>query len=508
MHPDEWQNMIMAIQQMKCPSLFQIIECLNPHIFVYGPFSLYVSKIIIYLTRFVTKNFTQITISDIAMSLRVISATASIINVVVLIKIIELVSIKISNIKYQKLLIILVATFSPFFIQFSHFGTTESLLMLFYSLIIYYSLKLLTMKQRINGTMILLSLFSGLAIATKISSISFVLIPLAVIMFKIWFHPTHNKIIRRLFFYGSSFFSLVAIFSLVFSPHNLISYQKFMSAFRYESDVALGHFVVFYTRQFIGTIPVWFQLTKVFPYTLGWPIFILGMLGFFGLSWKNKYYNLLRVAIITYFIPSAFLFTKWSRFMAPILPLILIFAVLFIQEIIIKLNQKFWIPAFAGMTMLLIYPGINYLRVYQKPDIRFQASDWIYKNIPHNAYILSETANVVDIPINNGTVKRLNNYNVIAFNFYDLDASLELQQELREHLKKANYIFVPSRRIFANHPKNQYPLLNNYYDQLFSGKLGFQKIAEFSVGLDDEAAEETWTVFDHPVIRIYKKIKY
>jgi len=96
-----------------------------------------------------------------------------------------------------------------------------------------------------------------------------------------------------------------------------------------------------------------------------------------------------------------------------------------------------------------------------------------------------------------------------------LDESLQLQQELEEHLKKADYIFVPSRRIFANHPKSKYPVLNKYYEGLFNGKLGFEKVAEFEsfpkikfqVNFPDEVAEETWTVFDHPVIRIYKKIK-
>ena len=88
-----------------------------------------------------------------------------------------------------------------------------------------------------------------------------------------------------------------------------------------------------------------------------------------------------------------------------------------------------------------------------------------------------------------------------------MDVNGQLQQELKEHIKKADYIFVPSRRIFINHSKEKYPLLNKYYEDLFSGKLGFKKIAEFSSGLNDEQAEETWTVFDHPVIRIYKRVK-
>ena len=51
---------------------------------------------------------------------------------------------------------------------------------------------------------------------------------------------------------------------------------------------------------------------------------------------------------------------------------------------------------------------------------------------------------------------------------------------------------------------------------LFNGRLGFEKIKQFSsypklsflrlnLEFPDEDAEETWSVFDHPVIRIFKK---
>ena len=250
--------------------------------------------------------------------------------------------------------------------------------------------------------------------------------------------------------------------------------------------------------------------------------------------------------------------------MAPILPLTTIFAVLIISKIkyqISKISSKFKVLKFTlgfalyALIFAMIIPGVAYLSVYQNPDARFQASNWIYKNIPNNSYILSETANVVDIPIINqrskikdlpagrqGQKEFKKNYKVISFNFYDLDENPELQSELKKHLEKADYIFVPSRRIFTNHYceendksqmtnnnsiinnkcqmlKQKYPLLNNYYYKLFSGKLGFTKVAEFEsypkiclfnarcLTFKDEQAEETWSVFDHPVIRIYKRVR-
>ncbi len=81
-------------------------------------------------------------------------------------------------------------------------------------------------------------------------------------------------------------------------------------------------------------------------------------------------------------------------------------------------------------------------------------------------------------------------------------------------VKTKNYFFYKNKCFYL---KKKYPLLNKYYDKLFSEKLGFVKVAEFSsypkiklfnktlIEFPDEEAEETWTVFDHPVIRIYKK---
>ena len=490
MHPDE-RNMANAIQQLSCKvPISQLVECFNPHFFAYGQLPLYLGYLVALALKFFNMRLgTPIDFQEATISLRIISAVASILNAIIIIKIIKFVTKKESYLlSFVSCLLII---FSPYAIQFAHFGTTESLLMLLYSLIVYLSMQIL--ERHTTASVVWMALVSGLAVATKVSSMTFIAVPLITILSSLRSWDRYKNLIK--------FGILTIIFVALFSPHNFLNFKDFISSINYESEVALGKSLVFYTRQFFNTEPFYFQFTKVFPYVLGWPVFILGSLDFLMLSWKDKKINLLRFAFLIYFIPSAMIYAKWSRFMAPILPLITIFAALFLLRI--KIINFITII----IVIIAILPGIAYLSVYQTPDIRFQASDWIYKNIPNNSYILSETANVVDIPFSNGTIEQSNNYSVISFNFYDLDVNGQLQQELKEHIKKADYIFVPSRRIFINHSKEKYPLLNKYYEDLFSGKLGFKKIAEFSSGLNDEQAEETWTVFDHPVIRIYKRVK-
>lgn len=480
MHPDE-RNMALAIQVLNFRDSF------NPHFFAYGQFPLYLGYIGVMIMKFFDGDLgTPVSFPEAAFSLRIISALASIITVFVLIKIIK--ALKLFEKKYVLLLI-----FSPVLIQFAHFGTTESLLILFYSVIIYLSLLLIQKKIPHSKFLILNSLFCGLALATKISSMIFLVLPIFTLTTCVVRSYTRLRLAGKVVL-------LTICFALLFSPHTLISFNEFSGSIQYESAVALGQIKVFYTRQFEHTIPVSFQFAKIFPYTLGWPVFLLGSLGILFLSWKKKEFNLFRIALLIVFVPNAFMFAKWTRFMAPVFPLFILFAIVFLSQIKVS---RFILYT---LCFISVIPGIAYLSLYQNPDVRIQATKWINHTVPDGSQILSETANVVDIPLDNRT------NNLVSFNFYDLDKEVNLQRELSYLISNAEYIIVPSRRIFKNHQSREYPILNEYYQRLFSGELGFREVAEFHsypklfVEFPDEDAEETWTVFDHPVIRIYKRI--
>src|SRR3989338_3921610 len=200
MHPDE-RNMANAIQQLQCPiqsSEFRIQNCFNPHFFAYGQFPLYLGYGIVMILKFFDGDLGMpISFEEAVLSLRVISAIASIINVIILLKLVQLIisnfpaspagrqfpiSKKISINNYQLTIAFLAFTFSPFFIQFSHFGTTESLLMLLFSVVLYLSL-LFTKGNLLSSNFYLLtSIFSGIAIATKVSSVLFLIVPIALII--------------------------------------------------------------------------------------------------------------------------------------------------------------------------------------------------------------------------------------------------------------------------------------------------------------------------------------
>ncbi|KKQ01775.1 MAG: hypothetical protein US11_C0004G0045 [Candidatus Roizmanbacteria bacterium GW2011_GWA2_36_23] len=529
MHPDE-RNMAVAVQGLGC-NVSNFRECFNPHFYSYGQFPLYLAYLGIQIYHFLFNIKLAVTFEEAVLSLRIISATASVINAFFLFKILQLFR---SSIPIRYAISFIVIILSPFFIQFSHFGTTESLLMLLYSIITYLSIRLILRKGDPNKIIFAGLFLCGLSIAVKMSSLIFIVMPLAAIILS-GKNIGRMIIIRRILtvLLGSIFIAII------FSPHNLINFNDFFGSLNYELDVATGKYPAFYTRQFINTLPIYFQLEKVFPYALGKLVFGFFLCGFLFLPQKEKSYFMLRLAILVYFLSTAFLYAKWTRFMAPIFPLMLIICILLLFRIYDRLHKYNKFPsflfnfAFYLFILALVAPGIGHLSIYLAPDVRFQASKWIYKNIPDKSSILSETANVVDIPLTDLTEQQQHLYQIISFDFYNLDKEIYLQQELSFYLSKVDYIFVPSRRIFKNTTcwvkdnlkkidsrcvflQKQYPQLNNYYNNLFSGK-SYTKVAEFTsypkieffgyklFEFPDENAEETWTVFDHPVIRIYKK---
>ena len=96
---------------------------------------------------------------------------------------------------------------------------------------------------------------------------------------------------------------------------------------------------------------------------------------------------------------------------------------------------------------------------------------------------------------------------------------------MNEKLNRANYIIIASNRLYiplqkladCKKYKSCYPMTADYYQKLFSGKLNFKKVAEFSAypelnifnikfKINDDSADESFTVYDHPKIIIFKKI--
>ncbi len=491
-HPDE-NNMAWAIERLAWPKL-------DPNFFAYGQFPLY-------LTYFSLPK--PISFDQAVWGLRFWSALFSTVMIVIGYHLARLVFVSRFWARVYSLLLI----FTPGLIQTAHFGTTESILTF-----VGVALTLLSLKYFKNGkrrVLILASLVSSIGLASKLNAGLFFL-PLIIAIF------SHKNKFRNFFLWAS----LSLVISFIFSPYYLLEFKEVLRIFKYESSIAGGFTPIFYTRQFINTSPFWFQLKRIFPWVLGLPMFCLLIisLSVFGLhvtgylfekeglssrpKWrdlffKNRYITvcLLLAGFLPWFVFNSLLFVKWTRFMVPVLPFLVLFIVWGLKKLKIK-SLKYL------LIFLLVLPGVLYMKIYLQPDVRIQAMEWINNNLPQDSVILYEGGNVIDLPgLDRGK------FETLSLDFYHLDENKQEQAKLEKYLKQADYYLMPSRRLFANHIRlpESYSYSASFYHKVFvSDKFELLKkftpfgpLGQFMLGTD-LVSEETWTVFDHPTIRLFE----
>lgn len=488
-HPDEYYLVISA-NQLSFPTQ------MHPHFFNYGTFSIYLT----YFTKLLFSTLNPFLIG------RFYSALFSTLTI----PLTYLISLTFLNKRYSLLAAALVA-FTPGLIQQAHFLTPESNLIFF----IFLSLTFLLffVKQKKIDFLIFSSISLGFALGVKISGAVF-LLPMLLAIFLVYYRS-----LTSLIFLTSLTLIITLLFFFLAAPFVFLDFSGFLSSFRYESGLAAGS-PVFYTRQFINTLPVLFQFEKILPYALGPALLVFGTAGFFLMIFrviKKRFSHilttdyLLLTTFLVLFIPNAFLFAKWTRFISPSFPFFAIFSAFFLFQTS-RLKIPKIIPLLLATCCLLLTAlwALAFFSIYTKDDIRLQASSWVQNNLPPSTIFLEE-GNMVDIPL-------AEKFNRLSLNLYDLDENPLTQQKLAEDLSQADYFIIQSRRLFKNHQRlpRLFPKTSNFYDQLFSGNLGLEEIKEFhafpglsfldwNLEIPDENAEETWSVFDHPVIRIFQK---
>jgi len=471
--------MAISVSQLK-PGNF------NPHFFAYGQFPLYLAYFSLYPL------IHQPDFSQAVLALRFWSAIFSVLSVAIF----YLISKHLFSRKIFRRIFFLFLVFNPGLIQLAHFGTTESLLIFVFAANLYLSFRLF---QKLDSrTLFLASLVGGIGLASKVTSLIFTFPVFFVLL--ISFLKSKKKIIHLPLIIHYSLCLL--LFFILFSPYTILGNSDFRSSLSYETGVATGRLKVFYTNQFLHSLPYLFQLTKIFPYSSGLPVFIFGSIGFILLLFTN--YRLLftkKILIIlfssfVYFLYIGQLYVKWTRFMSPLFFLPPLFAVFFLSQIKSK-------TIVIILTIICIVPGIYFLKIYCQPDIRLTASHWLVANLPPDTIVLSEAGNVVNLPVTDHRLQITN------LDFYHLDDDPSFLPRLIDRLSRSDYLLVPSRRIFKNQVGIDFPLSSLYYQNLFSGQLGFSEIKKFEIKnyfvLNPENAEETWSVFDHPTIRIFQK---
>ena len=497
-HPDE-RNIIFAVEKIQIP------QELNPHFFAYGSLPIYFIRITADVLNLFSPHHQLIkSYGDYNLLGRLISAIFSTISIYL----IYLLGRKLSSSKVGLLSACLFAL-SPGLIQYAHYSVTESWLVFFLLLISIYAIKIDESPNLKNW--LILAIFCGLAIGTKIVAIIFLIIPLVTWLFSFRKVGKVKNLILSLVFILT-----MAIVYFISSPYTILDFPNFKNSISYENSVVTGKMIVPYTLQFLGTKPYLF-----FFQNLGWQTnFILPTLGFLGIIvwliyiWKTKkevpVLPFLIFALV-YFIAVGWWQAKFIRYMLPFVPFLILAASWLIFQIL-----KRWRILGNGLIVIIIAISflwsLAYLSVFIHESTRISASKWIYQNVPWERTLLIEHwDDKLPVKLKGENPEK---YQYLTMKNYDPETEEKISK-MADNLASGDYLILSSRRLSGSIPKDPQdcPITSKYYDKLFAKKLGYQQVFQVTSypriwrwQINDDQAEETFQVFDHPKVMIFQNV--
>lgn len=497
LHPDE-RNIAAAVSRIK------FFKQLNPKFFAYNGLPIYLYRLTgEVLNRFSTeKNWTYEweKINLIGRNWSALFSTSVILLT-------YLVSKKIFKHKKTALLAAGLTTFYPTLIQMAHYGVTESMLTFWTMLIAW--LSLIYLDKPSFKKLGLIGLICGLALATKTSSITFLIMPCLAVIAQLKKSRLKSSFIKLIIL-----LVLALLFFFIFSPYNFLSWEKYMESMDYEGGIVNGKLKVVYVLQFLKTLPYVFHF-KNLSWQMGPAAAILGLTGLGGLikqviKTKDKKLIVGLTWPLVYLLIVGSWYAKFVRYLVPAVPFLSLTA----GWLLNKIKQK---SARLGKLIILVtflttsFWGVAFVNIYRQENTRITASKWIFEHVQPGQKIINEHwDDGLPIPLNGYPNDRI--YTRLPANIYDRDDSQKITH-LAETLNQADYLIISSRRLWGtliNLPE-RYPITSHYYQQLFSQNLGYAKVAEVSsypsflgLTIPTRQAEETFQVYDHPQVMIFK----
>lgn len=260
--------------------------------------------------------------------------------------------------------------------------------------------------------------------------------------------------------------------------------------------------------------------------------------------------------VLPYFgLTGAFL-AKFNRYMSPLLPFVLLFAAGLIWQLWWAFRQRqedsrqtadkgqqpeaelptvvrasglrcFGVLVSSTIAVLLALIGVGgglfwsaaYVNgVYNHEHTWITASRWIYQNVPSGSLILWELwddALPKTVPGEPGMDMGTTGLRNIDWSPYEEDTA-EKYETMKAKLREANYVVYSSKRIYdsVDELPERYPMTIRYYQAMWSGELGYELVQEvtspprlFGFVFDDRHADESWSLYDHAQVSIFKKVR-
>ena len=281
--------------------------------------------------------------------------------------------------------------------------------------------------------------------------------------------------------------------------------------------------------------PRWYWFTNLLWWGVGPTLELWSLAGLVWLVTRRSRAALLSAAVpIAYFAVAGNSVAPFVRYAIPLATALTVAAGVLSADLI---GRARWRPLAMVATLIVLTTtalwALAYMNVFRSPDSRVAASYWLLENVPADARVLVEPTQ--NTPPMGSYLTQANFYkNYVMFypeterhdyyRLYALDTYRSLYNRgvsdewrrnyIRSRLALADWIVMDDTYIqwYEHLPSPDHDVMKQYYRDLFAGNLGFDLVKTFKVypaifgrEINDDGAELSFRLFDHPRIFIFKR---
>ncbi len=310
---------------------------------------------------------------------------------------------------------------------------------------------------------------------------------------------------------------------------------QFSRDMEYARTLIAGQLDIPPMHQWTARSDYWFPFINMVLWGLGPALGIAGWLGFilagFEMAVARRWQHLLGF----FWVGGLFLYlgqqvAKTDRYYLPLYPFLALFAAYLLTRLwelaragwrgrgklapALTLAGRILAPAaIVAVVGYTLFWAAAFTTIYTRPVTRIAASRWVFDNIPKGAVFGNEHWDD-PVPMRiDGKDPFGGIYGGVELQWYGEDLP-EKRQQAVQWLDKVQYINLTSNRLYLSIPRLplRFPMTIKYYEALFDGSLGFEPVATFTsrpqllgIEINDDDAEESFTVYDHPKVIIFQK---
>lgn len=350
---------------------------------------------------------------------------------------------------------------------------------------------------------------TGLAVATKISALPLAL-PIALGLGLYAFRTRSTRATLRAAAAAAG--AAAAAFALA-EPYALLSWQRFAADVLEQSRMVRQAGLYPYTHQYSGAPRLLYEVRELVLWGMGPLLGVTALAGLVQrLGRRTRATEWLLLAwVIPFLLVNASFEIKYPRYLLPLVPLLCLWGAVLLARLVERGRHGRAARAIVlGGTALY---ALAFSSIYTREHTVRQASAWFYDHVPAGTRVaIQEWDEGFPFHLPERSPER---YRVVQLPLYEAESETKVRRMAAE-LEAADVVVLQTRRLVGSVTRAEaaYPITARFFRLLYAGDLGFRlerafasRPGLFGLELPSELADESFSVYDHPKVVVFRKAR-